>query len=72
MRGCSSVASVHMGSEKQEEKVSLVNFPFFPVDSRREANDLKHKKERCCHVHLCGYQHGRREGQRDGTGHSVR
>lgn len=43
----------------------------FSLDSRREADDLQHKKERRWHVHLCGYQHGRREGQRDSTSHSV-
>lgn len=44
---------------------------FIPSDSRREAYDLQHKEERRWHVHLCGYQHGWREGQRDSASHSV-
>lgn len=62
--------------EKVERERSILSLylhetVLFSSDPRGEADDLQHEKEWRWHVHLCGNQHGRREGQRDSTSHRV-
>lgn len=62
--------------EKVERERSILSVylhktVLFSSDPRGEADDLQHEKEWRWHVHLCGNQHGWREGQRDSTSHRV-